>query len=83
MSTEFLNTKNWQLKQFFHFENEKYKIKEAIGDIASDLSYNNPIKSQLVKMGIDVVAILYEWQNLRSKLCLWVNCNKSLYSSKS
>ena len=74
LSTEFLNTKNWQPK-FFHFENEKYKGEEAIGDIASDLSYNNLIKSQLVKMGIDVVAILYEWQNLKSKLCLWVNCN--------
>ena len=50
LSTEFLNTENCQLKQFFDFKNGKYKSKDAIDDIVSDLSDNNLIKVQLVKM---------------------------------
>ena len=64
LSTEFLNTENWQLEQFFDFENGKYKSKDAIDDIISDLSDNNLIKVKLIKMGINVAAIPYKWQNL-------------------
>ena len=34
-------------------------------------------------MEIDVPAIPYEWQNLKSKLCLLVNHNKNLFPPKS
>lgn len=83
LSTELLNTDNWQLKQFFDFENRKYRSKDVIDDIVSDLSDNNLIKVQFAKMEIDVPAIPYEWQNLKSKLCLWVNHNKNLFPPKS
>ena len=83
MSTEFLNTENCQLQQFLDFENEKYKSKDAIDDTVSDLPGNILIKVQLVNMGINVATIPYEWQNLKSKLCLWVNRNKNLFPPKS
>ena len=60
LSTEFLNTENWQLQQFFDFENGNYKSKDATDDIFSDLFDNNLIKVQFVKMAVDVAAIPYE-----------------------
>lgn len=34
-------------------------------------------------MGINVAPIPYEWQNLKSKSCPWVNRNKNLFPHKS
>lgn len=77
LSTKFLNTKNRWLKQLVTTgDNRKYKSKDVIDGIISDLSGNNLIKVQLVKIEIDVATIPYS-QSSKSKLCLWVNPTKT------